>query len=93
MSAPSTARFEGVVQTWGNSLGLRITRPISELARLPKGAKVSIEITEEGLVIRRQRQETPSRLPFSEAMLLEGLTPYRAHADELPSLLASEQVR
>ncbi len=93
MRASSPVRFEGVVQPWGNSLGLRITRPVSELANLKKGAKVTIEVTEEGLLIRRQPPEHLQRLPFSEAMLLQGLTPYTAHADELPTLIVSEQDR
>lgn len=91
MSASSPVRFEGVVQPWGNSLGLRITRPVSELANLKRGARVMIEVTEEGLLIRRQPTEPQYPLPFSEAMLLHGLTPYTAHADELPTLIVSEQ--
>lgn len=91
MSASSPVRFEGVVQPWGNSLGLRITRPVSELANLKRGAKVMIEITEEGLLIRRQPTEHRRPLPFTEATLLDGLTPYTAHADELPTLIVSEQ--
>lgn len=91
MAAAGKARFEGTVQPWGNSLGVRITRPMSEMARLARGDKVAIEVTEEGLLIRRV-EPTPKfpRFPFSEADLLAGMTPHMAHADELPALLDSE---
>ena len=91
MSNPPIARFEGVVQPWGNSLGLRITRPVSELAHIQRGTKVSIEVTEEGLLIRPIQPPATAALPFSEEELLSGLTPYTAHADELPALLLEEQ--
>ncbi|QVL48708.1 MAG: hypothetical protein KFB96_24635 [Thiocapsa sp.] len=91
MSKASAVRFEGIVQPWGNSLGLRITRSVSELANLKRGAHVTMEITDEGLLIRRQATEPRRPLPFSEATLLDGLTPFTAHADELPILIVSEQ--
>ncbi|OGT91395.1 MAG: hypothetical protein A2286_09065 [Gammaproteobacteria bacterium RIFOXYA12_FULL_61_12] len=91
MNRQPAAEFEGKVQPWGNSLGLRITKAVSELAHLEKGAQVSIEVTEEGLVIRRKAPRRGGLAPYSEAELLEGLTPHRAHADELLSLLAGER--
>ncbi|MBU0499417.1 MAG: transcriptional regulator [Gammaproteobacteria bacterium] len=91
MNRQTAAEFEGRVQPWGNSLGLRITKAVSELAHLEKGALVSIEVTGEGLVIRRKAIQTGAREPYSEAELLAGLTAYLAHADELPSLIPGEQ--
>jgi antitoxin MazE len=79
--------FEGTVQQWGNSLALRITRAVSELAQLPKGAKVRMQVTEHGLLIRPLAEKPES---FAEDELLAGLTPHTAHADELPRLLTSE---
>ncbi len=84
----SNIAFEGTVQQWGNSLGLRITRAVSELARIRKGTRVRMEVTENGLLVRPEPEETRS---FSEKELLAGLTPHAAHADELPRLLSSEQ--
>lgn len=78
------------MQPWGNSLGIRITRPMSELAHLGKGDKVAIEITEEGLLISRKMAKKRIKLPYSEADLVAGMTPHKAHADELPSVLDSE---
>ncbi len=85
-----TAKFEGRIQSWGNSLGIRITRPMSDMAHLGKGDRVAIEVTEDGLQIRRKVAPKPLEFPFSEETLLAEMTPYTAHADELPGLLPNE---
>ncbi len=91
MVSAKNAKFEGTIQPWGNSLGLRITRPMGELAHLAKGSKVVIEITEQGLFVKPVvKKRGPLELPYSEADLVRGLTPAKAHADELPSLLSTE---
>jgi antitoxin MazE len=86
----TTAKFRGTVQPWGNSLGIRITRPMSDMARLGKGDQVAIEVTEEGLLIRRSVAKTQLRLPYTETELLDGMTEFKAHSDELPTPLDSE---
>jgi len=48
------AKFDGTIQTWGNSLALRITRPVSSLAKIDKGDKVDIVVVEDGILIRRR---------------------------------------
>lgn len=78
------------IQPWGNSLGLRITRPLSELARLKKGTVVTVEVIEGGLLIKPKQPDRRTEWPFSEADLVRGLTPAGAHADELPVILSSE---
>lgn len=90
MTASVKARFEGTVQPWGNSLGIRITRAMSEMAHIGRGDNVSIEITENGMVISRKKAVKPIKLPYTEADLLAGMTPYKAHADGLPSMLDHE---
>lgn len=90
MATSVKAEFEGTVQSWGNSLGIRITRPMSEMAHLGKGDKVAIEISDDGLLITRKKPLKRHELPFSEAELLGDMSPYRAHADELPSMLDKE---
>ena len=90
MTTLANAKFEGTVQPWGNSLGIRITRPMSDLAHLDKGDKVAIAITEDGLLITRKKAHRHTKLPYSEADLVSGLTPHKAHADEVPTLLDSE---
>jgi antitoxin MazE len=91
MVSAKKAKFEGTIQPWGNSLGLRITRPMGELANLAKGSNVVIEITEQGLLVKPAvKKRGRLDLPYSEADLVRGLTPAKAHADELPALLSSE---
>ncbi|MCA1779308.1 MAG: hypothetical protein LC637_08000 [Xanthomonadaceae bacterium] len=80
-------KFEGRIQPWGNSMGLRITRAVGEAAQLGKGTWVTMELTDEGLLIRPK--ESP-RKTWTEEELLEGIDSYRAHADELPELIAHE---
>jgi antitoxin MazE len=81
-------KFTGRIQAWGNSMGLRITQPLGELAGLGKGDAVTLEVTEDGLLIRRK---TPLPRAWTEEELLAGLSPHQAHADELPELLSREQ--
>lgn len=90
MALSPKATFEGTVQPWGNSLGIRITRPICSLAHLARGDKIAINITEDGLVITRKVRTKQIKLPYTESELIEGLTPHKAHSDELPSILDNE---
>lgn len=91
MSAPANKRaiFEGTVQPWGNSLGIRITRPVCELAHLAKGDRVDIEVTANGDLLIHPKYRSSLRFP-TEAELLAGLTPHTAHVDELPTLSPKE---
>lgn len=83
--------LDTTIRPWGNSLGLRITRTLSELARLERGTVVTVEGVDGGLLVKPKPVERKaSALPFSEAELVAGLTPAHAHADELPTVLPSE---
>ncbi|TAN52678.1 MAG: hypothetical protein EPN21_03315 [Methylococcaceae bacterium] len=83
--------FETTIQPWGNSLGLRITRALSTSAHLDRGTVVTVEVVEEGLLVKpKLAVPRPRVFPFTEAALVEGLTPAKAHADELPVGLSSE---
>jgi antitoxin MazE len=94
------AKQEMTIQKWGNGLGLRITKPLSQLAHFEPGTVVSVEVTKEGMIIKRQnglrkneRNEVTLlrfRNPFSETDLVSELSPYTAHVDELVTPLASE---
>jgi hypothetical protein len=46
-----------------------------------------MELTDEGLLIRPK--EAPGKV-WTEDELLDGMTPYKAHADELPELVSHE---
>ena len=91
MISAKKAKFEGIIQPWGNSFGLRITRLMADLAHLTKGSKVEIVITEEGMIVKpKVKRRISLELPYSEAELVRGLTPSKAHADELQALISSE---
>ncbi len=86
-----SACFETTIQPWGNSLGLRITRPISVLAHLDKGTPVTVEIVDGGLLVKPALPSFKKvDFPFTESALVAGLSPEKAHADALPSPLPSE---
>lgn len=88
----ATASFEATIQPWGNSLGSRITRALSEVAHLERGMAVTIAVADGGLLVKpslKVRSKRPP-LPYSETDLIKGMTPARAHADELPRAIASE---
>lgn len=83
--------FEAVIQPWGNSLGLCITRALSEAVHLERGTVVTVAVVDGGLLVKpKPIPERPLAFPYSEAELVRGLDPAKAHADELPAILASE---
>lgn len=85
------AKFSTTIQPWGNSLGLRITRPLGDMARLKKGSKVTIEVLAEGLLVKpAAASKKRFKLPFTEEELIQGLSAFKAHADELPMPSAAE---
>ena len=47
-----TVKVGQVVQEWGNGLGVRITAPIAKAARLTRGQPITIEVIEQGVLIR-----------------------------------------
>lgn len=55
---------------WGNSLAVRIPKPIADRARFKQGDSVEIEAAAEGLVELRR----PSRIP-TLAQLVSQITP------------------
>ena len=82
--------FEGIVQSWGNSLGIRITRPMSDMANIGRGDKIAIKVTEEGLFISRKETKKSISFPFSENELIADITAHKAHADEIPIISEKE---
>jgi antitoxin MazE len=62
---------------WGNSIGLRLPKPLLEQVGLGEGSKVDLKVEAGRLVIEPVRRK---RLTMSE--LLEGITP-----DDRPELV------
>ncbi len=86
------AKQETTIQKWGNGLGLRITKPLSRLAHFEAGTVVEVEVIKEGIMIKRLNNGLKKKFknPFLESDLVNGLSPYTAHSDELAIPLASE---
>jgi len=84
-------RVESEIKKWGNSLALRITGVMADVPKFSDGTKVFIEVNKDSLVIKRATEPNKKlKLPYTEKELLEGMTPYTAHADELAVISSKE---
>ena len=54
--------MESQVMKWGNSLGVRIPRPLAEEAGMAVGTPIVFEVGEDTIVIRRKRHSLEARL-------------------------------
>jgi antitoxin component of MazEF toxin-antitoxin module len=61
--------METVVSSWGNSLGIRIPKTISDLCHLTDKSKVKIEASDDIIVITKIK-EPKKHIPMSERMKL-----------------------
>lgn len=66
--------MEIVISRWGNSLGVRLPKAALERAHLHEGDTLSVEETEEGLLLR------PVHAPKLEDMLA-AITPENLHGE------------
>jgi len=68
---PYPTKPETTIQKWGNGLGLRITKPLSQLAHFKAGTVVSLEVTKGGMMIKRLKGfKKKFKNPFSESDLV-----------------------
>ncbi|MHB9146661.1 MAG: AbrB/MazE/SpoVT family DNA-binding domain-containing protein [Symbiobacteriia bacterium] len=65
--------MESQVSKWGNSLGVRIPRPLAEKAGIMEGTPIVLEVDEDAIVIRRKR--------YSLQALLAQVTPENLHGE------------
>ena len=72
------------IKRWGNSAAIQLPRRILAQAGLELASPVNIEV-EDGKIIIQALQERTRKInfPFTEAQLLQGMSAYTAHADEL----------
>lgn len=45
-------KVEQTIQEWGNGLGVRITAPVAKAARFVRGLPITVEVVEEGVLLR-----------------------------------------
>ena len=48
----ATIKVDQTVQEWGNGLGVRITAPIAKAAHFARGLPITVEVVEEGVLLR-----------------------------------------
>lgn len=65
--------MESQVTKWGNSLGVRIPRPLAEKAGIREGTPIVLEVDEDAIVIRRKR--------YNLQALLAQVTPENLHGE------------
>jgi antitoxin MazE len=83
--------MQAVINKWGNSAAIRIPARLLSEVGLSVSSDVTITAQDGRIVIEPAGGEySKLRLPYSEAQILEGLTPYDAHADELAVPLSIE---
>lgn len=83
--------MQSEIKQWGNSAAIRLSRSILVQVGLDIASPVEIEVKEGRIMIQAISKPVPKlALPYSEADLLQGLTPYTAHADEAAGPSASE---
>ena len=64
------------VQKWGNSLGVRIPKPLAEDASLSEGAAVQMVVQNGRLVVEAQRARR-----YELTALLKSITPKNIHKE------------
>lgn len=76
---------------WGNSLALRLSGPLRDIPHFQANMLVDIEVNEKGITVHPvKKRKSHKLLPFTEAELLKGLTPRKAHSDLLTKLSTKE---
>lgn len=78
------------IQKWGNSLAIRLTGAVKEIAHLEEGMDLELEATEMVIKIYPKVRHDRIKLKYTENELLKGLTPYTAHADEIAEITDKE---
>lgn len=79
------------IQKWGNSLAIRLTGAIKEIAHLKEGMEMEIEATEMYIKLYPKKVLNQKiKLPYTESELLKGITAYNAHADLVNELIDKE---
>lgn len=75
-----------VLDRWGNSLGVRLPKPVAEAAGLKAGDRVEVDVEDGAVVVRHTRPR------YSLKELLKGMTPRRVHREfESSALVGAER--
>ncbi len=64
------------LKKWGNSLAVRIPKPVAEAAKLRQGDRLEVKVTGPGAVQIRTAKAKPTL-----AQLIRGITPQNRHEE------------
>jgi len=80
------------IKRWGNSAAVRLPSKLLAALRLEINSAISIDVKDNKIIIEAvsEQAEVLLSFPFSEAALLNGMTPESAHADDLAEVTALE---
>lgn len=75
------------IKRWGNSAAVRLSDWLLSETGLEVSSEVNVQVQDNKIIIEPLKQaDRTLRLPFSEDELLDGMTAYTAHADEVAEL-------
>lgn len=83
-------KVQAKIQKWGNGLAIRIAGVVRDIPDFKEGMPIEIEVSGDGLEIRKMKPKNKHLLLLSESELLKGMTPQTAHAEIIPKLLEDE---
>lgn len=78
------------IKRWGNGLGLHVTGLMRKIPDFVEGSKVIVDISEERLVIEKIPEKNKKTFPYSEEMLLDGITDSHGFKEILPTISDEE---
>ncbi len=78
------------IQKWGNGLGLRVSGVMRDVPGFHVGAEIDVDVTEQGLTIRKVMPQHFSAVRYTEEQLLADLDRVTAHSELLAELSISE---
>jgi antitoxin MazE len=67
--------MNATIQKWGNSLALRIPKPVARQIQVEEGDDVELRVSADELVVR------PARPKYSLASLIKGIKPTNRHTE------------
>lgn len=84
-------QIQAHIQKWGNGLGLRVSGVLRDVPDFQVDDEVQIEVTEQGFSVTKIISKKALQFKkYTEAELLENMTPSKIHADELVKPLPQE---
>ena len=83
-------KVQSRVQKWGNGLAIRIAGVMRDIPHFQDGTPIEVEVTEEGLLIKKLIKPGSFKFPYSEHQILANISEKSSHADLLAKPLDSE---